>query len=331
MDGGTSSSGLPRRIRWAFAALAAVFVFGVVGYMAFEDWSFLDALYMTVITLTTVGFREVRPLDANGQVFTIVLLVMGVGLALITVALIAQAVTESQLGARSRRRRMEREIDRLRKHTIICAYGRVGRAVARELTANGREFVVIDPQEDLRERMDADGVLYLIDDPSSEAVLKRAGVERARSLVCAVDSDATNVYITLIARSISADLQIVARASEPGSPERLTRAGADRVVSPFVSSGQHMAKMAMRPELVDVLGEEDGRPALAVEERVVQGRSPLVGRRVDDVNAPVLALRRRGGEVVANPSRDLELAEGDTVLVLAPEATPRAEEPARHA
>jgi voltage-gated potassium channel len=330
VDGGASNSALPRRIGLAFVALTAVFVVGVVGYVALEGWSFLDALYMTVITLTTVGFREVRPLDTTGRVFTIVLLVMGAGLALITVALIAQAVTESQLGARSRRRRMEREIDRLRDHTIICAYGRVGRAAARELRANGRAFVVIDPQEDLRERMDEDGVLYMIDDPSSEAVLKRAGVERARSLVCAVDSDATNVYITLIARSISPDLQIVARASEPGSPERLARAGADRVVSPFVSSGQHMAKMAMQPELVDVLGEEDGRPALAVEERVVQGGSQLAGRRVRDVSSPVLALKRHGGEVVANPPGDLELAEGDTVLVLA-EAALRPQEPIRPA
>ncbi|MGZ8631003.1 MAG: potassium channel family protein [Actinomycetota bacterium] len=330
MNDRAPASALSRRIRWTFAALAAVFAFGVVGYMLFEGWSFLDALYMTVITLTTVGFREVRPLDATGQVFTIMLLVMGVGLALITVALIAQKVAESQLGIRSRRRRMEREIDRLHDHTIICAYGRVGRAVARQLRANDRPFVVIDPQEDLRERMDEDGVLYLIDDPSSEAVLKRAGVDRARSLVCAVDSDATNVYITLIARSIRPDLQIVARASEPGSPERLERAGADRVVSPFVTSGQHMAKMAMRPELVDVLGEEEGHPALAVEERAVQDGSPLVGRRVADAGGPVLALRHRSGEIVANPPGDLELSEGDTVLVLAPETGARPARSVRH-
>ena len=320
MNATTRGSDLSRRVRWTFAALVAVFVFGVLGYWLLEDWSLLDAVYMTVITLTTVGFREVRPLDTNGRVFTIVLLVMGVGLALISVALIAQMVAESQLGARSRRRRMEREIDRLRDHTIICAYGRVGRAVARELRANGRLFVVIDPQEDLRERMEADGVPFLIDDPSSEAVLKRAGVERARSLVCAVDSDATNVYITLIARSIRPDLQIVARASEPGSPERLEHAGANRVVSPFVTSGQHMAKMAMRPELVDVLGEEEGRPALSVEERAIGHGSTLDGRAVADVGGSVLVVRRANGEVVANPHDDLLLREGDTVLVLTAQA-----------
>jgi voltage-gated potassium channel len=307
---------LSRRIRSTFAALVAVFVFGVVGYWTLEDWSFLDAVYMTVITLTTVGFKEVRPLDPGGRVFTIVLLVMGVGLALVSVALIAQMVAESQLGVRSRRRRMDRDIERLRDHTIICAYGRVGRAVARELRSNGRPFVVVDPKEDLRERMEEDGVPFLLDDPSSEAVLKRAGVDRARSLVCAVDSDATNVYITLIARSIRPDLQIVARASEPGSPERLERAGANRVVSPFVTSGQHMAKMAMSPELVDVLGEEDAGPALAVEERAIGHGSVLDGRTVADAGGAVLAVRRADGAVLTNPPPDLLLREGDTVLVL---------------
>jgi voltage-gated potassium channel len=323
VSGATRGSDLSRRVRWTFISLVAVFVFGVLGYWVIEDWSLLDAVYMTVITLTTVGFSEVRPLDTNGRVFTIVLLVMGVGLALISVALIAQMVTESQFGVRSRRRRMERGIDRLRDHTIICAYGRVGRAVARELLANDRPLVVIDPKEDLRERMESDGVPFLIDDPSSEAVLRRAGVDHARSLVCAVDSDATNVYITLIARSIRPDLQIVARASEPGSPERLEHAGANRVVSPFVTSGQHMAKMAMRPELVDVLGEDDGRPALAVEERVIARGSALDGRPVADAGGTVLAVSRGDGQVIASPDGDLRLSEGDTVLMLAVEASAR--------
>jgi voltage-gated potassium channel len=245
-----------------------------------------------------------------------VLLIMGVGLALISVALIAQLVAETQLGVRSRRKRMERDIDRLADHTIICAYGRVGRAVARELQAHGRSFVVIDPKEDLRERMETDGVPFLIDDPSNESVLKRAGVDRARSLVCAVDSDATNVYITLIARSIRPEMQIVARASEPGSPERLERAGANRVVSPFVTSGQHMAKMAMRPELVDVIGEDDGQPVLAVEERSIAHGSTLADRAVADAGAPVLAVRHADGRVTASPPGDLVLREGDTVLML---------------
>jgi voltage-gated potassium channel len=300
------------------AALVGVLAFGVGGYVALEGWSFLDALYMTVLTLTTVGFREIRPLDTSGEIFTMILILMGVGLALVAVSLIARLVADPAAGARSRRRRMQRQIDGLHDHTIICAYGRVGRAVARELTRASAPFLVIDPKEELTERMAEDGVLFLIDDPSSEAVLRTAGVDRARSLVCAVDSDATNVYITLIARSLRPDLTIVARASEPGSPERLERAGADRVVSPFVTSGRHMATMAMRPEVVDVVADEDvaDRPAIAVEEQVVGPGSPLVGAAVDAAGVPVLALRRADGAVVASPSPDTLVRAGDTVLLL---------------
>ena len=150
---------------------------------------------------------------------------------------------------------MEKRIEALRGHFIVCAYGRVGRAAVRELEAAGLPFVVVDPKEDLRERMDEDALLYLVDDPSLEPVLRRAGVERARGLLCAVDSDATNVFITLTARQMNPDLFIVARASDPGSTERLERAGADRVVSPFVSSGRHMVRMAQDPSIVDLFDE----------------------------------------------------------------------------
>ena len=313
------SADLRRRLRWVIAALIAVVAFGVVGYMVLEGWSVLDALYMTVLTLTTVGFREIRPLDTSGRVFTIVLILMGVGLALVAVSLIARLVADPDAGARTRRRRMQRQIDALHDHTIICAYGRVGRAVARELQRYGAPFLVIDPKEELRERMAEDGVLFLIDDPSSESVLRTAGVDRARSLVCAVDSDATNVYITLIARSLRPDLTIVARASEPGSPERLERAGANRVVSPFVTSGQHMATMAMRPEVVDVVRTESdpAHPAIAVEEQLVETGSALAGATVASAGTSVLAIRRSDGEVVAAPVPETVVEPGDTVLLLA--------------
>ena len=309
---------LTRRLRRIAVALVVVFVVGVVGYMALEGWSFLDALYMTVVTLTTVGFREARPLDATGKVFTIVLLLTGAGLALMVITVGAQALAEGQPARRARRRRMQRDIDRLEHHTIICAYGRVGRAVANALQRASHPFVVIEIAEEQRHRMESDGVLFLVDDPSSEAVLRAAGVERARSLVCAVDSDATNVYITLIARSLAPDLAIVARASEPDSPERLERAGATRVVSPFVTSGEHMALMAVRPDVIDVAGEASRSPTgLGVEERVVSPGSSFVGRGIAEAGLAVLAVRRATGEVIANPAPDTTLQAGDTVLVLA--------------
>jgi voltage-gated potassium channel len=313
----TPASSLTRRLAWVGVALACVVVYGVVGYWWFEGWSFLDALYMTITTLTTVGFREVRELDTSGRLFTLSLLILGVGVLLVGISFTAAVLAEAEIGGRSRRRRMERRIASMHGHHIVCAYGRVGRAAVRELEAAGVPFVVVDPDEELEERMNADGVAYLIDDPSLEPALREAGVERARALLCAVDSDATNVYITLTARQLNPDLFIVARASEPGSAERLERAGADRVVSPYVSSGRHMVRMASDPSIVDVFDAGSGASrSLPVTERIVDDGSELGGKPVRDVGAPVLALRKADGTTVPNPNSDVRLDLGDVVLLL---------------
>lgn len=308
-----------RRIRWPALGLALALVYGVAGYMLLEGWRFLDALYMTVITLTTVGFREVRTLDDGGIVFTLTVITIGVGLVLTTVTVVAQWVLEGQWGERTRRHRMQRRIDDLTGHFIVCAYGRVGRAVARELEDEGASFVVVDPDERLVERMRDDGVPHLIDDPTHEAVLRTAGVDRARGLVCAVDSDATNVYIALVARALNPDLFIVARASEPGSDQRLLRAGANRVVSPFVSSGRHMALVAMRPSAEDVVAlGTSGHASMALEEVRVEPGSALDGVSIGQGlgSTPVLAIRHMGGQITPNPGAELHLRQGDLVLLL---------------
>ncbi len=308
-----------RRVRWPALGLLLALAYGVAGYMILEGWRFLDALYMTVTTLSTVGFREVRPLDDGGMVFTLTVITIGVGLVLTTVTVVAEWVLEGRWGERARRNRMQGRIDAMSNHFIVCAYGRVGRAVARDLGAEGASFVVIDPDDELVERMTSDGVEYLIDDPTQESALQRAGVERARGLVSAVDSDATNVYITLVARGMNPDLFIVARASEPGSDQRLLRAGADRVVSPFVSSGRHMALVAMRPRVSDVVELETAdASSMKLEEIHLEAASPLVGERVGDAfgGTPVLAIRHAVGQITANPSSDARLQQGDLVLLL---------------
>ena len=299
--------------------VVAAVAYGVAGYMLIEGWSFLDALYMTVTTLTTVGFREVHVLDDAGRIFTLTVIVVGVGLVLVTIAVTAQWVLEGAWGERARRRKMQRSIDHLSDHFIVCAYGRVGRSVARELERAAVPFLVVDPNEALTERMVEDGVPYLVADPSEEPVLRAAGVQRARGLVCAVDSDATNVYITLIARSLKPELFIVARASEPGSDERLRRAGADRVVSPYVSSGRHMARVALQPALADVVEvEEVGGASLELDEVRIDEASALTGRTLAEAfpSRPVLAIRRPAGAVTANPPPTTTLQPGDLVLLL---------------
>ncbi len=310
-------SALPRRLAWIVLALAAIVVYGTVGYILLEGWSFTDALYMTLITMTTVGFREVRPLDTGGKLFTISVIMLGVGVALVGISLAAAIIAQEEIGGTRRRRKMDRKIEALHGHYIVAAYGRVGRAAVRELKAAGVPFIVVDPDDELRERMDADEIPYLVDDPTLEPVLRRAGVTTARALLSAVDSDATNVYITLTARALNPRLFIVARASEPGSAERLERAGADRVVSPFVSSGQHMVRMALDPSLVDLFDEgSSGKLSLDIEERTIDEGSPLAGRTVADAPGPVLAIRRDDGEVLATPGPTTPLHLGDLVLML---------------
>jgi CPA2 family monovalent cation:H+ antiporter-2 len=215
--------------------------------------------------------------------------------------------------SREGRRRMERRVEDLREHTIVCAYGRVGRAAARELQAEEAPFVVIEPKRELKDRMRADGVLFLTGDPSSEPVLRQAGIERAQGLLCAVDSDATNVFITLTARSLNPDIYIVARASEAETPDRLRRAGANRVISPYRSSGQRMAHLVLRPRVVDSLELLGKR----LQELVVESGSPLVGRTVGDAcdGAVALLVHETGGETRMHPDAGEIVQAGDRILV----------------
>lgn len=313
---------LARRLRWLGVLLVVVLVYGVVGYMAIFGWSFVDALYMTLAGMSTVGFREVRPLDLPGKLFTISVIVFGVTLVLGSVTLAAAWVAEGVLSHERRRKRMERRIQRLKDHFIVCAFGRVGRTVSREFRAEGVPFVVVERDEELEERMIDEDVLYLLDDPSQEQVLRDAGVERARGLICAVDSDATNVFITLTARAINPGLFIVARASESQSVDRLQRAGADRVISPYITSGHHMALMALRPGVVGSLDiQAPVERGLRLEEVLVEEGSPLAGKSAGDAagKASLLAVRHSDGRVTANPRMNLRLKPGDVLILLGEE------------
>lgn len=297
------------------ATVAVLFTYGVVGYLLF-GYGVVEAIHNTILVLTTVGFTPAHMPDTAERAFTASVAALGVGSVLVGAALFATALVEGRIGVASRRKRMERSIGSLANHYIICAYGRVGRAVARELEGEGLGFAVIDRLEELEETMRADGVPYIVGDPTSEPVLRRAGIERARGIISAVDSDADNVYIVLTARSLNPDVFIVARASETAAADRLYRAGANRVVSPYVSSGRHMALLAARPRMVDYL--ELAGPSLRLEELSVDAASPLVGARLEDAcgAATPLVVRHADGEVITPPHADLVLAPGDLVVLM---------------
>lgn len=239
------------RLRLLGLVAVAIVGLGTLGYIVIEDAPVLDAFYFTLITLTTVGFGEIIPLDTAGRVLTAGLIVAGVTLVGVMVAFLAQAIQEGALGEHGRQRRMQKRIDEMKDHYIVCGYGRVGRAVCYQLVEERADFVVVDRGEWDDEDVRREGFPFHIGDATQEPVLRAAGVERAKGLVCALPDDPDNVFIALAARSINSNLTIVARLSHPTAAPRLVQAGVNRIVSPYETSGRHMALAALGRSVSD--------------------------------------------------------------------------------
>ena len=307
------------RFRWLAFFVVAVIAYSVAGYMVIEGWSFIDSLYMTVLALTAVGFTEVHPLDDAGRLFTISVIVLGVTTVVLGLALVARAIEEGSLGERGRRRRMARRIAQMLNHAIVCGFGRVGRTVVEELERDGIPYLVIDKNESRERELLDDTSAYLIGDATKREDLEAAGIHRARALISAVDDDAENIFITMVARSVSPTVWIVARAEEEASVERLQTAGASRVFSPFVTAGREMAYAAVKQRVVDFIEvEAETAPPLRLEELRIDAGSDLVGKALGEVRgkAKALVVRHSNGEVVSPPDDALELQEGDALVLL---------------
>ncbi len=294
-----------RRIQFPLLAVVGVVAAGSIGYVVL-GFDPLDAVYQTVTTITTVGFREVHPLSTAGKIFTIVLIIAGVGTALYAFSVVLESLVEGHLRQHFERRKMERDIARMKGHTIVCGWGRVGRAVAGYLAGQGAAVVVVD----LDPRRVA-GIAHaaLVGDVTDDEVLRKAGIMRARALVAAINTDAENVYVTLSARSLRPDLIIIARARTEASEPKLLRAGATRAVNPQRIGGQRIAAAALQPNVVEFLDVvmHDGSLEFRLEEVPVRAGSRLAGRTLQEANvgettgALVLALRGRDGTFLTNP------------------------------
>jgi len=311
-----------RRIRLGLALLAAVVVVGALWYWLVEGFSAVNAAYQTVMTVTTVGFAEVEPLGARGRVFTMVLIVVGVGVALYAIVGFIEDVFEHQLG-RWGRKRMDRQIDRVREHVVLCGYGRVGRGIIPMIGARSR-VVVVDRDAERVERAQEAGLLTVEGDATDDDVLRAAGLERASTLIVSLQSDADAISTVLSARVINPTVRIVARANAENSEAKLVRAGVDHVVNPLRLGAVRLATFALQPavaDFVDLVGSSTGE-SYRLEQVVVPSDSPVAGTRVGEsrlrerTGVLVLALRRPDGEFDSNPGADSVLAPGSTLVVI---------------
>jgi voltage-gated potassium channel len=297
---------------------------GTVGFVTLEGWPVWDAFYMTMISVTTVGFREVHEMSVAGQAWTILVTVTGVATLFYSASLVMAEVVEGEYYQRFEQRWFTRMLDQLNGHFILCGYGRIGQVIAEEFRRQNISCVVIDRNADRVHEVTASGGMAVEADASREDVLRRVGIDRARGLIAAVGTDAENVYTVLTARVLRPDLFIIARIESPDAEAKLIRAGANRVLSPYQLGGVQMAATALRPAVVDFmrLATSSERIDLAAEQIEIAGSSRFVGRSIKDANLRqefgviVVAIKRQAGHMEFNPSPETTIAAGDQLVVL---------------
>ncbi len=303
--------------------IAVVIFLGTVGYVVIEKWAPFDALYMTVITITTVGYGEVHKLSHIGQIFTLFLIVFGVGTILYTFNNAARIVIEGEIQEIFGRRKVEKKIKELKNHYIVCGYGRMGSVICRELREKGARFVIVERDASAVEGAEA-GALFVKGDATKDEILKEACIERAKGLISVLPTDAENLYVVLSAKVLNPDLNIVARAGEEGSEQKLLRAGADRVVSPYHIGGLRIAHTVLKPTVVDFIefATRSGNIDLQMEEIYVHEGAGIAGSSLDqcgigrELGIIVVAIKRMGGDMKFNPTFKTVIKPGDVLIAL---------------
>ncbi len=313
-----------RHLRFSLSILVVVIGCGTLGYTLIEGWTAFEALYMTVITLATVGFREVHDLSDEGKAFTIVLIIFGAGIIAYAVGSLIQFMVEGQLRLILGRKKLEKQISKLQGHYIICGYGRIGTLICKEFQARPLPFVVVEKDPALIEKLANDGVLYVRGDATDDDTLIAAGIRRAKGLITAVTSDTENVYITLTARGLNPDLFILARSGEEGSEKKLRRAGATKVVSPYTIGATRMAQAILRPSVVDFieLATAGQNLELQIEEIRVTPKSSLTNKTLvtsgirRDLGIIIVGIKKGDGQMLFNPAPVTLIEPGDILITL---------------
>jgi voltage-gated potassium channel len=313
---------LRNRLVFAVGLLAFVASFGTAGYMVIEGWGFLDSLYMTVITLASVGFKEIHDLSSAGRIFTIVIIIVGVATVAYALSAGARIILEGELQEVYGRKRLEKKIRELRDHFIICGYGRMGKIICRELKEKNIKFVIVEKQHDVSKEIEE--LLIFEGDATKDEILKELGIERAKGLISVLPSDAENLFVVLSARVLNPNLLIVARAGEEGSEQKLLRAGADKVISPYHIGGLRIAHTVLKPAVVDFIefATKTGNLDLQMEEVKIQKDSKLVGLTLDEcgigreLGIIIVAIKQADNEMRFNPTFRSVIKDGDTLIAL---------------
>jgi voltage-gated potassium channel len=303
--------------------LLAILAFGTLGFVMLEDYSALEALFMTVITISTVGFGEVRPLGEEGKIFTVLLIASSFMVLAVSAAYFSRLLIEGDLIDAIRSKRLEKEVKNRKNHYIVCGFGRMGRMLVKALCQAGHEVVVVEKLEPPNESFEKE-FLYIQGDATEEDVLLKAGIEKAQGLIASVASDADNVFITLTARDLSPNIYILARAAEESSERKMMRAGASKVINPYVIGGQRMTQAILKPAVMDFIeiGCGDDEPGLQLEEIPVQPGSGMAGTNLRDsgirseVGLMIIAVKKKGERMIFNPPPDLIIEVNDVLIVL---------------
>lgn len=316
-----------RRATIVFSFVLTLFAVGTVGFHVIERWPWFQSFYGTLMTVSTIGAEPVNQLSHAGRVFNVILVFLGLGVVGFAIGTLTHAVIQSELGVFFGRRRMEKEISKLRDHFIICGAGRVGRRVAMEIAARNLPLVIVEQDPSKAKWAQEHNFPVMVGDATSEAVLRQARIELARGLASAVTSDAQNVYIVLTARGMVPNLPIVARASEEAAESKLLKAGATTVISPYTFAGQRIARMLTRPNVQRFIDHalsslSDGDLDLQIEEVRVADHSKLAGSRLSEADVQrqlgviVLAIRRKDGRLDFNPGSEQTIAAGDFLIAM---------------
>ena len=313
-----------KKLRYSLLMLTGIIAFGTCGYYFVEQMPLFESFYMTIITLSTVGFSEVIPLSQAGRTITVIIIILGISVGAYTVGILVRALVEGELLKIFGRRKVQKQISELKNHFIICGFGRIGRIVCSELNDDKIDFVIIEQDPTVIEHIEALKYLYLEMDATTEEALMKAGIMKAKGIVTAVNSDANNVFITMTAKSLRSDVFVLARASEEQNEAKLFRAGATRVVSPYVIGGRRIAQMLKKPTVVDfidcaMMGSHLG---LMMEEAKIGENSSLIGKNLidsrlrQDYGVIIVAIKKLSGDMVFNPVPSEMLEAGDVIVVI---------------